>query len=168
MNKKAFTITEVFVYILALVFGAMILMYGYNSISEIVNFGEKAIFVKFQKNLENSVTEISALPGTSRIKTFATPINFEKICFFDYTKACDPDSLSESISIVDNIRQTICDSVNSKVANVFLLPLKGNDLNIPKIELTESQNPLCINIASGSLNLKITGKGKTALIEPTE
>jgi hypothetical protein len=139
-------------------------MYGYNSISEIVNFGEKAIFVKFQKNLENSVTEISALPGTSRIKTFATPINFEKICFFDYTKECG----ASGISLVENIQNTICDSVESKVANVFLLPLKENDLNIPKIELTESQNPLCINIASGSLNLKITGKGKTALIEPAE
>lgn len=162
MNKDAYSPTDIIVYILALFFGAMILFYGYNSISSLAQTGEKAMFVKFQNDLGSKVQEISVLPGTVRIVRFSMPVMFEHVCLFDLAKPCGTDN---SVLTADE-STIICDSVNAKTANVFLLPLKENDFKISQIELTQS--PLCINIPSGILSLKITGKGKTALVEPAE
>lgn len=158
MNRKAFSPTTVVLYLLALFMGSLILFYGYESISGIINQGEKAIYIKFQAKLESQLNEVAGLPGTIRILDLTIPSSFNKICFFDYSDICKlPDDLKEYETVV-------CDSVNDEFSNIFLFPLAENDLNIPKIEIDENGGPLCIDAPSNSFKLKITGQGKTVLL----
>ncbi len=157
MNRKAFTPVNVMVYLLALFFGAMILFYGYHSIASLAERGEKAMFLKFQNKLHEQIAEISALPGTIRIPEFTLPSKFSKICFFELGKSCSlPSTLQKDEAMV-------CDAVSGNVANVFLFPLQENDIKIPKIAVGDS--PLCVDIPGGIFKLKITGQGKSALLE---
>ena len=156
MNRKAFSPSNVMVYLLALFFGAMILFYGFNAVASISQRGEKAIFLKFQNKLETQIKEISALPGTVRILDFTLPTKFTKICFFEFGKSCSlPSDLVENEPIV-------CDSVDDESANIFLFPLQENDIKISNIQIEIS--PLCVDIPAGFFQLQVTGKGKTALL----
>ncbi len=162
MNKKAFSPMDVIIYILAIFFGALILIYGYNSINSLVSRGEKALLIKFQTKLNSEIAEISALPGTVRMPTFALPAKFSKICFFDLNKPCMPEETAQKNLALANSAAVICDSVTDKTANIFLFPLLGNEMKISDISVM--QNPLCLTI-TGSFKLKITGTGKSAVLD---
>jgi hypothetical protein len=159
MNSKAFSPMNVLIYILALLVGALILFYGYKAISQLSNQGDRALYIRFQSSLQADIKEISSLPGTIRIKEYSLPSRFNKVCFFDLKKenCANPGelSLSDSASV-------ICDSVKASVANIFVLPLQEKDIKISEIEL--EQSPLCIDIPTGLFKVKITGKGRTALL----
>lgn len=162
MNKKAFSPTDVVIYVLAIFFGALILFYGYNSINSLVSRGEKALFIKFQTKLNSEIAEISALPGTVRMPTFILPAKFNKICFFDFGKPCLPEEAAQKNLVLANSAAVICDSVNDRVANIFLFPMLGNDMKISGISI--AQNPLCLSI-SGFFKLKVTGTGRSAVLD---
>lgn len=156
MNRKAISPESIMIYLLALIFGALILFYGYNSITSIAERGEKAMYLRFEQKLIREIDEIASLPGTIRIPEFTLPSKFNKICFFEFGKDCYlPKELTKDKAVV-------CDAVDNQVANVFLFPLQENDLKIPKIELVEV--PLCIDIPSGFFKLQITGKGRSAVL----
>ncbi len=162
MNKKAFSPTDVVIYVLAIFFGALILFYGYNSINSLVSRGEKALLIKFQTKLNSEIAEISALPGTVRMPAFTLPAKFSKICFFDFNKPCMPQDIVQKNLALANSAAVICDSVADKAANIFLFTLLGNEMKISDISM--AQNPLCLSI-SGSFRLKITGTGKSAVLD---
>ena len=156
MNRKAFSPADIMVYLLALVLGALILIYGYDAIKSLTDRGEAVMYLRFEKRLMQEIEEISSLPGTIRVPEFTLPLKFNKICFFHFNKEC---ALSSELAGDEAL---ICDSVNNGVANVFLFPLQEKDLKIEKIALETS--PLCVEIPSGFFKLQIAGKGKSALL----
>ena len=160
-KKKGFSPASILMYILGFFIGSLILIYGYKSIAYIISRGEDAMLFKFEQSLRDSVTEVAGLPGTTRIiESSALPANFNNICFLDFTKPCD--SSSAQFGAYGRI---ICDSFDDKVSNIFLLPFTADTIKISEIRL--SQNPLCIQTTNG-FKVKITGQGKSALLESVE
>ena len=162
MNKNEQSPTNVLVYILGFLIGTLIMIYGYKSIAYVMNRGEEAMMLKFQQSLKDTIEETARFPGTVRITSSLTaPSKYQKICIMDLykTDGCDPDYPD-----FEKDGALICDAYNDQVANVFFLPFQAATIKIPEIKLKEGQSTLCLPI-NGPVQFKVTGQGRTALVE---
>ena len=72
-------IAQVFVFIVAGITFAVIMIFGYSTISDFLSTGEKVQFTQFKGNLENSVKTIHSQYGSVRVKKFNIPINYQQM-----------------------------------------------------------------------------------------
>src|SRR3989344_2540252 len=114
MNKKGMAIEQVFIFILAAVTFAVILIFGYKSISGFMDKGEEVSFVRFKTDLESSIKKISTEYGAVRIQQFNAPLNYDKICFidtdyfFDKNKKIDDSIDKYNVGIINGDVEFLC------------------------------------------------------------
>ena len=170
----------VFVFILAAVTLALILIFGYKSISGFLEKGEDVTFIRFKTDLESSIKKIASEYGAVRIQEFNPPLNYEKICFIDTNFYFlnlipgDPSPIEDLCA--DENMPLACDVWNDaltahengedsyeSVEDVFLKPLAPVKIKIGKISIADSTGLpigyLCPVIRGGSFTLQLTGKG---------
>jgi hypothetical protein len=166
MNKKAMGIGQVFIFIVAAITFALIMIFGYKMITGFLESGEEVAFVQFKTDLETSVQKIYTEYGAVRIERFHAPQDYTKICFVDMDTDYDPEFCAEDQfgctvwEGADEARNAGDDGWGSVDVNVFLTP-PGPQIKVFKIGIdpVEGTGYLCIPLSGGSFPLVLEGKG---------
>jgi hypothetical protein len=172
LSKKGMGIGQVFIFIVAAITFALIMIFGYNAINSFLESGENIEFVQYKTDLENSIKKIYTEYGAVRVEQFNVPGNYEKVCFVDMgykaneqeiKKLCKNDPLA-----CDTWRTAIAENGHSSVEqNVFLYPRKKQQVMIKVNPITISDIDdedlrlgfVCIKIKDGTFSLILEGKG---------
>ncbi len=167
MNKKGLAINQVFVFMIAGLIFALIMIFGYQAITGFIDTSEDVLFTKFKTSIEADVQKIHTDFGSIRKKTYTLPSTFEEVCFVDMDKPYSQDC---------NIGLLACDTwktsegYNSVDQNVFLKP-SASAIKVAPITLTDVKNnplnSLCVKTINGGITIILEGKGDHAVISPT-
>ncbi len=170
-GKKGMGIGQVFIFIMAALTFALIMIFGYKAISGFLDSGEQVEFVQFKTGLEKSVKQIYTEYGSVRIKDFNLPVKFEQVCFvdMDYPPAGinkEMDELCAEDAFACDMWEQARDKggYGSVDANVFLKPSAGVPIKVFKIsvvdlETEQSVGYYCTDIKGGQFTIMIEGKG---------
>jgi hypothetical protein len=170
MNNKGMGIGQVFIFIISAITFALIMIFGYQSISQFIESGEEVAFVQFKTGLENDVKKIYTEFGSTRISEYNLPSEYEQICFInmdeEYNSATDSE-LCDKDPIACSIWQD-SEGYNSTEENVFLRPAAPVPIKIYEIEIDSGEkNFLCLPITNGGFTLYMEGRGDhTLLMKP--
>src|SRR3989338_2314117 len=93
-DKKGIGVGQVFIFIIAAITFALILIFGYKAITGFIQSGESVAFVQFKTGLESSVKKIYTEFGSVRVERYSTPLGYSQICFVDLDKPYDADLCS--------------------------------------------------------------------------
>lgn len=159
--KKGQIMGQPFIFILALIVGALVLIFGVTQIGNIGNFGCKAQITREIQGLETEVQKMFyEFSGSSGAYSMDIP-KAEYICF---TTPGDPLTLpqSELNQIEPNLASII--PVNTKY-NLFLVPLNPQALckidttrfTIPNLNISKDINPVCVK---PNQKFRLTSKGE--------
>ncbi len=186
LNKKAMGVGQVFVFIIAALSFALIMIFGYKMISGFIASGEKVEFAKFKSDLESSILKIYTEYGAVRVKDFRVPGNYNKICFVDMDWKATPEDIENlckedplACSVWQDARTPDPNKDNKPGGyaavdqNVFLTPIALTPIKVYKISVVEPVEGsetgkdvgfICPEIKRGSFRLLLEGKGdKTQL-----
>ncbi|MBI2128637.1 hypothetical protein HYU07_00210 [Candidatus Woesearchaeota archaeon] len=152
----------VFVFILALLVIALVMIFGFKAIRDLMVKSTEADFIRFKTSLERDISAITTEAGSSELLDLKLPAGYNQICFVD-------DGLIGSSSPSASLNSIIKNSISSGVKkNIFLVKSKASvesfyagKINIPDPDLTDSANPLflCADASSGRATFRITGRG---------
>ena len=168
LGKKGIGVGQVFIFIVAALSFALILIFGYRAIAGFLNSGEEVAFVQFKTSLESSIKKIYTEFGSVRVEKFYPPAKYLQVCFVDFDKPYDPE-LCKVDQIACSVWQSASELGNSYEAtdeNVFLSPPAPVKIKIYKISIAsaEEKDFLCLPIKQGVFSLIMEGKGdKTQL-----
>lgn len=174
-SKKAVGVGQVFVFIIAAITFALIMIFGYRAINSFLHSGESVQYVQFKTDLESSIKTIYTEYGSRRVETYTLPGEFTQICFVDMDyppekideempKLCEKDTYA--CSVWQDARDS--GGYGSVDENVFIKPAKEGltKIKVYKIsigdesgELDYAKGFLCENIVEGSFSLILEGRG---------
>lgn len=173
-NKKGMGIQQVFVFIVAAITFALVLIFGYSSISDFIEKGEQVEFYQFKSSLESSIKKIYSEYGAVRQETYYLPGEYSQICFIDldYGSYGDIEGEIPTLCKIDPLACDVWDTASDSDLgydgadeNVFLTPSAPVSLKVYKVDIDGGY--LCMNISKGSFTLRLEGKGaKTYLSQP--
>ena len=171
-GKKGMGVSQVFIFIIAAITFALIMIFGYQSVTDFIKSGEDVSFVQFKTGLENNIKKIYTEYGSVRIKDFTLPQKYEQICFVNMDADDDPE-LCEYDQVACSVWQDIQEfdpkeRYKKAEENVFLKPVAPVKIKVYKIMIDyEDKDYLCLPIANGAFELYMEGKGdKTSLSIP--
>lgn len=169
MNSKKAQIAQVFIYILALFIFALILYYGYYSISSFIKKGEEVVYIKFKTQLESEVEAILPQFGSvsifSKNKPLKVPGKAEKVCFVSYNNIISREIPSQPSDSIDPIiRLGIMQGAEE---NVFLLP-REERAPISLLRIKVPGNFDCIPVKQGRLDIRLESLGNVVRITEYE
>ena len=158
MFKKSQIQSKIFIYMLAIMIGGMVLLFGYRVINEMNEKSDKVAFIRFTNKLNEDVESISYEPGSVKTEKYMLPANFGRICFVDLDNIQDTSYL--------NGYPIVKDSVESKAQkNVFLL--KGDNFETFYVESLHLNDPYFHCVDSGrTINIRMEGLGDGTIILP--
>ncbi len=169
-DKKGLGIGQVFVFIVAALTFAFIMIFGYRAIVGFLQSGEEVAFVQFKTGLESSIKKIYTEYGSVRIETFTLPAKYRQICFVNMDASFD-QALCAFDQVACSVWQNSAgyDTVDE---NVFLKPSAPVKMKAYKIsinpDLAEGKNFLCIPIKQGSFSVVLEGKGDRTELAPSQ
>jgi hypothetical protein len=157
--KKGLGVGQVFVFIIAAVTFALIMIFGYKAITGFLNSGEDVAFVQFKTKLESSIKRLYTEYGSVRLQDYNLPAKYNQICFVDLDKPFD-----EKLCNFDQIACSAwedSDGYDTVDENVFLKPTAPVKIKVHKISVDpeEGQNFLCIPVQQGFFKIILEGKG---------
>lgn len=165
MNTKAMGVGQVFVFIIAAITFALIMIFGYIAITDFIKQGEKVQFFQFKTDIENSIKEIYTEYGAVRIEEFRTPSKTTQVCFVDFDapynkELCNYDAIActlwETTSGYHNVDQ-----------NIFLKP--PADVKIKSgAKIKMEQGFLCLPVQDGSFKIVMEGRGDHTYLSKPE
>jgi len=170
-DKKGMGIQQVFVFIVAAITFALVLIFGYSSISDFIDKGEQVEFYQFKSSLESSIKKIYSEYGAVRQETYYLPGAYHQVCFIDLDH--EPSSLElNALCEIDPLACDVWESAKESGMghagadeNVFLTPSAPVSLKVYKVDIDGGY--LCIDISKGSFTLRLEGKGaETYLSQP--
>lgn len=160
-NRKAMVIGQVFIFMIAAVTFALVMIFGYQAISDMIRKGEQVEFYSFKTELEGSIKGMYTKHGSVKIGKFSLPGSYTQICLVDLDK--EPDlELAEDDLVAYNVWMTTWEQGggwDKADQNVFLKPLKGEEepIKVYKIEIDEGY--VCEKIVKGRFRLRLEGLG---------
>lgn len=157
-DKKAIVIGQVFIFIIAAITFALIMIFGYGAISDFIEKGETVEFYQFKSDLETSIKKIYTEYGSVREKTFVLPTKYEQICFVDLSKVSPPDCTDKLNDVYAcDVWDTAGGSYDGADENVFLDPIAPVKIKVFKISM--GSDSLCLKVDKGRFKLRLEGKG---------
>lgn len=170
-DKKGMGIQQVFVFIVAAITFALVLIFGYSSIADFIDKGEQVEFYQFKSSLESSIKKIYSEYGAVRQETYYLPGAYHQICFIDLDHEpgqLELDTLCKIDPLACDVWETAKDSglgYEGADENVFLTPSAPVSLKVYKVDIDDGY--LCMDISKGSFTLRLEGKGaETYLSQP--
>jgi len=157
-QKKGMAIGQIFIFMVAAITFALIMIFGYQTIADFIEKGEKVEFTRFKTDLETNVKKIYTEYGSVRIKSFNVPNKYKQICFIDLSKN-PPSDCSFDISACDTWKTAAQQGggLNQADKNVFLKP--SSEIPLKVYEISMQNDYLCIPINKGRFKLRLEGKG---------
>ena len=183
-NKSGLGVGEVFIFIIAAITFALIMIFGYKAISGFISSGEDVAFVQFKTDLESSIKKIYTEYGAVRVEEFHTPLTYTQICFvnMDFTDETEMENLKELSPAAYDAWKTAQDDFSQRVENnrldlatvydasdqnVFLKPASTVPIKLYRLTINEndeSRGFLCEPIRQGRFTIVLEGKGSHTLI----
>ncbi|MBI4151608.1 hypothetical protein HY496_01445 [Candidatus Woesearchaeota archaeon] len=164
-GKKGLGVGQVFVYIVAALTFALIMIFGYKVISEFISRGETVQFLQFKNDLETSVKKIYSEYGSVRVQTFHPPGSFTQVCLVDFDSSYNP-ALCQYDAVACEYWRTVSDADGGFAAaaeNVFLTPAAPNQIKVFQFDVVPAKEGeegfLCAPVTRGSFTLRLEGKG---------
>ncbi|MBW2965809.1 hypothetical protein KY342_01755 [Candidatus Woesearchaeota archaeon] len=160
---KKSQISQVFIYIMALFIFALILYYGYYSISSFIKRGEEVVFIKFKTELESEVEVLLPQYGSVSIfnekKPLKVPGDVEEICFVSSNLISTAiEDLPPSLLNYRKDRTIKLSVAEGAEENVFILPREERPaIWLPHIEV--SDDFLCIPTKQARLDIRLESFG---------
>lgn len=149
----------VFVFILALLVIALVMLFGFKAIRDLMVKSTEADFIRFKTALERDISAITTEAGSSELLDLKLPAGYKQICFIDDDLIANYGS---GATLEDFDRNPLIEnSVKSGVQkNTFLVKDKASveTFYTGKIDVA-NQKALCIEASSGKVTFRITGKG---------
>lgn len=178
--------SQIFIYIIAIILFAFILIYGYNAIREFTKKAEDVTYLKFVSSLENTIKQNSGY-GDIEIKKFSISSDYEKICFVDLNDKSTFTIKEEDTCLCkraagcppEDFDPVICDGWKDRKQNVFLVPPAPTPITVWNATVDGNDDGkedtgtscagtncfyLCLPIANGKLDLRLEGKGNRVVI----
>ena len=156
MNTKGIGVGQVFVFIIAAISFALIMIFGYKAITDFAAKGKNVQFFQFKTDLENSIKRIYTEYGAVQIETFHPPLDYKQICFVDFDSPYNKQ-LCEFDQIACSAWETT-PSYEAADANIFLtLPAPTQIKSEARIKMEHGF--LCLPIVDGSFKVAMEGKG---------
>jgi len=160
---------EIFVFIMALILVAFILVFGYKAISGFMKDIQKTSLIEFQTKLESTVKKMSSNYGSVDRLDLQIPKDVTKICFLQQgytgekisTQLCGGDlGDSGDFGKQGDYDLTICNlwPEDTSQENVFLLPI-SETISIKTVQLEIENGYLCLKPVAGQISLRLEGKG---------
>lgn len=176
-NQKGLGVAQVFMFILAAVSFALIMIFGYKAISGFLQGGQRVEFIQFKTELETAVKRIYTEYGAVRIEQFHAPAMYHQICFVDLSKPADP-ALNNEDPLAYAAWQTANGDYGGLDENVFLTPSAPVKIKVHDIKMDDpdkandfmtdpEKDYLCIPIENGGFSLRLEGRGSYTLLAPT-
>ena len=165
LGKKGMGIGQVFVFIVAGLTFAFVMIFGYSAVSDFLDKGETVEFYQFTSDLETSIERIHSDYGAVRQTEFRLPGKYEEVCFIDLDTEFDPNSeLCLSNPIACDVWETASLEGGYEAAdeNVFLTPPGTVAIKVYSLEI--NGGVLCMDINSGGFTLRMEGKGSRTLL----
>ena len=160
MNRKAIGVAQVFIFILAAISFALIMIFGYKAINGFLQGGQQVEFIQFKTDFETSIQRIYTEYGAVRIEQFHAPVQYTKICFVNL------DTLADSaLETEDPLAFAAWESAHGSYKNIdenaFLTPSAPVKIKVHNIQIdsVEGKNYLCLPINDGTFSLRLEGKG---------
>jgi hypothetical protein len=187
IGKKGLGIGQVFIFIVAAITFALIMIFGYKAISGFISSGDDVAFVQFKTGLETSVKKIYTEFGAVRVEQFRAPIKYTQICFVDMDYTGDMGGLKDKSPAAFDVwetaqedylrrdqlnREGLHSAYQAADQNVFLKPAATAPIKVHLIKIeNEREEPrgyLCEEIRQGSFTIVLEGKGSYTLLSPAE
>jgi hypothetical protein len=157
-RKRAQVQSQIFIYMLAIIITALILIYGYNSFKKIKEQGEVTELINFQTNIKRSVDTLSYDYGSVKTKEFNVPGNFRKVCFVSLNPLPPLSALNKYPLIKDSVASNV-------QKNVFLWPPGTESFYGGNISIDPADNGyFCANVSYGRISLRLEGLGNAVKI----
>ena len=172
-NKKAAGVGQVFMFIIAALTFALILIFGYKAVGTFLSRGEQVEFISFKNDLENSIKRIYTDFGTVRIEEFYPPAKYEQVCLVDMDYHAS-DAEMQQLCQQDQAACAVWASAQAALIsgsqgyesvdeNVFLRPVAGVSMKVFHIKFGNG-GFLCQPIRNGKFSLQLEGKGSYTLL----
>ena len=154
MNNKGQLLDRPFIFIFTVVVGALVFIFGFYLIRNLVetsNCGQLGLFVN---DLRNNVERYYSFDaGSSTDLSLKLPRNIKYVCFFDKNEYANRNEF-------DKIDKGLFDAINNLNQNVIFVPLSACSKGLFKIEnLKPKENPTCI-FNKGTISLGLENKGE--------
>ena len=160
--KKGQIQGQVFIYILTLIITGAILLFGYNSVRNLMDKTDQVELVKFKNDLKEDFEKISTDYGSVEVETYSVPSKVKEICFYQEGEDVDFHSFPDDLNPL--IKGSITDKTGN---NVFLVIGSAiESMKLSRIEINEPDyNLVCIKISSNRLKLRLEGLGDGVSVE---
>ena len=162
-------VSQVFIYIMALFIFALIIYYGYYSISSFIKRGEEVVFIKFKTQLESEVEELLPKYGSVSIFNEKKPLksgNVEEVCFL--SSGVIDGSIRPIPSTLDDYPVIKLGVGKDVQENVFVFPRKERpSISFLRIKVMPTDFE-CIPIKQGRLDIRLESLGSEVLIQAYE
>ncbi|MCX6706555.1 MAG: hypothetical protein NT001_00215 [Candidatus Woesearchaeota archaeon] len=163
-SKRAEIPDMVFVYVMAAVIIAMILLFGYKAIGKLMETTSVTETAKFKVDLKNILTEDTTY-GKNDFVRIRIPSGYEELCFVKSNLDSSNDAVKEFLKRYPQALD-IAESAN----NVFLGNSNGkiDSFSVSTFEIypgsAYGEDAFCVREQSGELKFRIEGMGDSALI----
>lgn len=165
-NKKGMGVEMVFVFIVAAITFALIMIFGYKSITDFMGKGEQVEFYQFKSYLETSVKKIYTEYGSVRIESFNLPMKYEKICFVELDKPYPGEENCDFDAYGCDVWKDAGGSYEGADENVFLRPAGLEKIKVYRIDIERGEGFLCLPINKGRFKLRLEGMGDRTKVSP--
>ncbi len=169
IEKKGVGIGQVFMFIIAAVTFALIMIFGYKAVVQFIDKGEQVEFVQFKSELENSIKKIYTEYGSRSIEDFHLPAKYEQICFVNLDAQATPEQIEElcvfdqgaclDLKEAQEVIASGKSGYESASKNVYLKPAAQYPIKVYKISIGDNLPYLCPKIVKGRFSLVLEGKG---------
>ena len=169
MRKKG-DVSQIFVYITAVIIFGIVFLFGYKAINHFLVESDKVAFITFKTDMEKAVrtikTDFDSAVVYSAEKPLRVPSKYTTICFIDFTthdvgKPC-PAALPPAAC--DNWKTYA--RWEDTTANVFTVPDGPVQIKVSPVKLFDggAQVDYLCNPTRGRLDVRMVGKGSYTLV----
>ena len=164
--KKSQIQAQIFVYVLAMIVIALVLLYGYRGISTMKDRAKQIDILSFKGETMKAIEKVSNDYGTVRVPILNAPPEHTEICFIDMQGHSPAQDLESEHPLV-------YEAWGDESANVFLI----NDLVEESFLIGDKDNYLiaidpphylCMHIKNREVKIKIEGIGGKAKLSLPE
>ena len=158
--KRAMAVQQVFIYMIAGLSFAFILIFGVNMVQDLMAKGEQVEFMQFKTNLENNVKKIYSDFGAARTLDFSLPVKYSEVCFVDMDADYDESLCAKSVIACD--AWETAGSWDDADQNVFLDPPAPAAIRTYKLRMDGGY--MCVPVVNGKFTLRLEGRGNAAYL----
>lgn len=160
--KKAQTIGQVLMFVLAGLVFVLILVYGYRATSGLLERGEQVELLDFKNRLESSVETIKRDYGSVQRVDLRVP-KADQLCFVTDPKHENENPVSHEQ--LQSQKPLVYNAWRTGTENVFLIPKQETPIFIKDLVADCPGGYCCIDAKARKISLYVEGTGKTAKVK---